>query len=75
MSSDQGDQGLGTPERIAICRICQMRLPERLVTFGPGPRGGIDAVCAADAGRAGLPVDEVKRAEVIALRRASWQKS
>lgn len=45
----------------AICRICQMRLPERLVTFAPGPRGGVDAVCAADAGRAGLPVDEAKR--------------
>jgi hypothetical protein len=59
----------GTPERIAICRICQMRLPERLVTFGPNTRGGIGAVCAADASLAGLPVDEAKRAEVIALRR------
>ena len=73
--NEKPEPGVGTPERIAICRICQMRLPERLVTFGLGPRGGLDAVCAADAGRAGLPVDEAKRAEVIALRRASWQKS
>lgn len=55
---------------IAICRICQMRLPVRLVTFAPGPRGGTDAVCAADCRRAGLPVDEAKRAEVIAIRKA-----
>jgi hypothetical protein len=54
---------------VAICRICQMRLPERLVTFAPGPRGGIDAVCAADCRAAGLPVDEEKRAEVIERRR------
>lgn len=57
-------------EQDAICRICQMRLPERLVTFGPGPRGGRDAVCAACCGRAGYPVDEAKRAEVVALRKA-----
>lgn len=72
--SEQPSGVEGTPERLAICRICQMRLPVRLVTFGIGPRGGADAVCAADAERAGLPVDEAKRAEVIAMRKSLWQK-
>lgn len=53
-------------ERTAICYRCQMRLPERLVAYIPGPRGGVDAVCAAC-----MPsIGDTLRDEVIAIRRA-----
>jgi hypothetical protein len=57
-------------ERLETCERCQMRLPERLMTFGVGVRGGTPARCAACT-----PVlsdeDVAKRGEVIALRRSA----
>lgn len=61
---------VGVPaEKVYICERCQMRLPERLMTFGIGVRGGHAAWCAAC--RIHDCADwEAKRAEVIALRKA-----
>lgn len=56
-------------EPIVICERCQMRIPERLATFGISVRGGSAARCAACAPVAG-PDGEAKRAEVIAMRKA-----
>lgn len=56
-------------ENLAICEVCQLRLPERLVTFGPGVRGGTAARCAACQIPPG-PDGEALRQEVIAIRRA-----
>jgi hypothetical protein len=53
----------------AICYCCQMRLPVRLTRVVVGPRGGVDAVCAACSPEPG-PNGEAKRAEVVALRKA-----
>ena len=54
---------------VAICERCQMTLPERLVTFGRGVRGGRAARCAACEPQPG-PDGEANRLEVIELRRA-----
>lgn len=62
--------------RDQICETCQMRLPERLVTFHPGVRGGMAARCAACLTPPG-PDGERKRQEVIALRRSvrEWRQA
>lgn len=62
--------------REEICETCQMRLPERLVTFHPGVRGGMAARCAACLTPPG-PDGERKRQEVIALRRSvrEWRQA
>lgn len=57
------------PPTEAICERCQMRLPERLVKFGVGVRGGTAAWCAACARQPGAE-GEAKRQEVIAIRKA-----
>lgn len=60
---------LDVRENLAICEICQIRVPERLATFGVGVRGGNAAWCAACKIPPG-PAGEAARQEVIALRRA-----
>jgi hypothetical protein len=56
-------------ENLVICETCQLRVPERLATFGVGVRGGTAARCAACLTPPG-PDGERKRLEVIDLRRA-----
>lgn len=63
------ERAMQSQDFVAICERCQMRLPERLVTFSVGVRGGTAARCAACAPQDG-PDGEAKRQEVIALRRA-----
>lgn len=62
---------MSDPKDTATCYRCQMRLPERLVRYVIGPRAGTDALCAAcDPERRNDP----ERTEVIALRKARWQR-
>jgi hypothetical protein len=63
-------ESFGDPRTmLAICEVCQIRVPERLVTYGPGVRGSTSARCAACLIPPG-PDGEAKRQEVIAIRRA-----
>lgn len=55
-------------ENLVICETCQLRIPERLASFGAGVRGSTAARCAACKPEPG-PDGEAKRQEVIALRR------
>lgn len=57
-------------ENLVICERCQIRIPERLATFGAGVRGSTAARCAACEPQPG-PDGEAKRQEVIALRRVA----
>jgi hypothetical protein len=56
-------------EPMVICERCQMKVPERLATFGIGVRGGDAAWCAACKTPEGAE-GQGKRAEVIELRKA-----
>ena len=60
-------------EQETICYRCQMKLPVRLTRSAVGPRGGVDDVCAA-CGQESGPDGEAKRAEVVAMRKARWQR-
>jgi hypothetical protein len=53
---------------LVTCERCQMKVPERLATFGIGVRGGHAAWCAACKTPDG-PDGEAKRAEVVAMRK------
>lgn len=58
-----------TPTPLEVrCERCQLKVPERLATFGIGVRGGHAAWCAACKPTDG-PKAEKNRAEVIAMRR------
>lgn len=56
-------------EQMVICERCQLRAPERLVTWDIGVRGGAAARCAACRPMEG-PDGEARRQEIIAMRRA-----
>jgi hypothetical protein len=62
-------RGFDVRENLVICETCQLRIPERLATFGAGVRGSTAARCAACLTPPGAE-GERKRLEVIELRRA-----
>lgn len=57
------------------CERCQMKMPERLVTFDIGVRGGVAARCAA-CRPCGETVEEqeANRLEVVAMRKAKLRE-
>lgn len=60
-------------EALVICERCQMKVPERLATFGIGVRCGHAAWCAACRTPEG-DEGQAKRAEVVAMRKAIWKR-